>query len=218
MTQSETPSCTMTPAQQQTLLNELDWDKQQGLVPAIVQDFHSAKVLMLGYMNPEALQTSFAKGLVTFYSRSKQRLWTKGETSGNHLQLVSIAMDCDRDSLLVQAIPTGPTCHNGTESCWDGEVHPFMHQLQELIHGRKNADPATSYTASLFARGTKRISQKVGEEGLETALAAATHDKFELVNEASDLLYHLFVLLEDQDLSLADINANLALRHQKAGK
>ncbi|MFQ6371061.1 bifunctional phosphoribosyl-AMP cyclohydrolase/phosphoribosyl-ATP diphosphatase HisIE [Shewanella sp. YIC-542] len=218
MTQSQAPACRVTQAALQNLLQQLDWQKQQQLIPVVVQNYHSAKVLMLGYMNQEALQASVDKGLVTFYSRSKQRLWTKGETSGNHLQLVSIAMDCDNDALLVQAVPVGPTCHKGTESCWDGEVHPFIHQLQSLIHGRKHADPATSYTASLFARGTKRISQKVGEEGLETALAAATHDKPELVNEASDLLYHLLVLLEDQELSLADINANLALRHQQAEK
>ncbi|WP_241461047.1 bifunctional phosphoribosyl-AMP cyclohydrolase/phosphoribosyl-ATP diphosphatase HisIE [Shewanella mangrovi] len=207
----------MTAEQQQTLLSGIDWQKQDGLVPVVVQNYYSAKVLMLGYMNPEALQTTFDKQLVTFFSRSKQRLWTKGESSGNHLQLVSVAMDCDKDSLLVQAVPVGPTCHNGTESCWDGaEVHPFIHELESLIHGRKNADPSSSYTASLFARGTKRISQKVGEEGLETALAAATHDKEELVNEASDLIYHLLVLLEDQEMDLAKINANLAKRHRNA--
>ena len=201
-------------------LKQLDWDKQQGLLPAVVQDFHSGKVLMLGYMNREALDVTLSKGLVTFYSRSKQRLWTKGESSGNLLQLVSIGVDCDNDSLLLQAAPLGPTCHKGTDSCWDnpacGEVHPFINRLQSLIASRKEEDPNESYTASLFQRGTKRIAQKVGEEGLETALAAATHDREELVNEASDLLYHLLVLLEDQQLSLDDIHANLAKRHTQA--
>ncbi|MGS0729372.1 bifunctional phosphoribosyl-AMP cyclohydrolase/phosphoribosyl-ATP diphosphatase HisIE, partial [Shewanella sp. 0m-11] len=150
-------------------------------------------------------------------SRSKQRLWTKGETSGNTLDLVSIDKDCDDDSLLVQVIPNGPTCHKGTESCWkDGNAHSFIDNLSGLIASRKGQDPESSYTAHLFERGTKRIAQKVGEEGLETALAAATHDKPELIDEASDLIYHLLVLLEDQELSMQDINLNLMKRHNKA--
>lgn len=199
------------------LVNALDWEKQQGLIPAVVQNHLSGKVLMLGYMDKAALEQTLATGDVTFFSRSKQRLWTKGETSGHTLKLVAIDKDCDNDSLLVQVLPNGPTCHTGTESCWlDGQAHPFLNNLAELIASRKGQSPESSYTASLFARGTKRIAQKVGEEGLETALAAATHDKEELINEASDLIYHLLVLLEDQQLSLSDITANLLARHQKA--
>ncbi|QYJ80266.1 bifunctional phosphoribosyl-AMP cyclohydrolase/phosphoribosyl-ATP diphosphatase HisIE [Shewanella acanthi] len=202
--------------QQAMDITQLDWEKQDGLIPAIVQNHLSGKVLMLGYMDKAALEKTLSTGDVTFYSRSKQRLWTKGETSGNTLKLVALDMDCDNDSLLVQVIPNGPTCHKGTESCWAAAVHPFLNQLAELIASRRHDSPDSSYTASLFQRGTKRIAQKVGEEGLETALAAATHDKEELVNEASDLIYHLLVLLEDQNLSLSDINANLLSRHQRA--
>jgi phosphoribosyl-ATP pyrophosphohydrolase/phosphoribosyl-AMP cyclohydrolase len=206
----------------------VDWDKQQGatsglvpasvppLVPAIVQHHLTGKVLMLGYMNKAALEKTLATKQVTFFSRSKQRLWTKGETSGNTLELIAIDQDCDNDSLLVQVIPKGPTCHKGTESCWkDGNAHTFMDNLTNVIISRKGQDADSSYTASLFKAGTKRIAQKVGEEGLETALAAATHDKEELVNEASDLMYHLLVLLEDQDLSMEIITKNLMQRHLK---
>ncbi|MFG0456397.1 bifunctional phosphoribosyl-AMP cyclohydrolase/phosphoribosyl-ATP diphosphatase HisIE [Shewanella mangrovisoli] len=216
MTTGTTSSCCQGPASAE-LVNNLDWEKQQGLIPAIIQNHLSGKVLMLGFMDKAALQHTLATGDVTFFSRSKQRLWTKGETSGHTLKLVAIDKDCDNDSLLVQVLPNGPTCHKGTESCWlDGNAHPFLNNLAELIASRKGQNPESSYTASLFARGTKRIAQKVGEEGLETALAAATHDKEELINEASDLVYHLLVLLEDQSLSLSDINANLLARHQKA--
>ncbi|GGP53411.1 bifunctional phosphoribosyl-AMP cyclohydrolase/phosphoribosyl-ATP diphosphatase HisIE [Shewanella saliphila] len=197
----------------------VDWDKQQGLIPAVVQHHLTGKVLMLGYMDQAALEKTLATKQVTFFSRSKQRLWTKGETSGNTLDLVAIDKDCDNDSFLVQVIPNGPTCHKGTESCWkDDNAHPFIDNLTNLIISRKGQSADSSYTASLFERGTKRIAQKVGEEGLETALAAATHDKEELVNEASDLMYHLIVLLEDQGLSMADINKNLLDRHTKASK
>ncbi|AZG73633.1 bifunctional phosphoribosyl-AMP cyclohydrolase/phosphoribosyl-ATP diphosphatase HisIE [Shewanella livingstonensis] len=195
----------------------VDWDKQQGLIPAVVQHHLTGKVLMLGYMDKAALEKTLATNKVTFFSRSKQRLWTKGETSGNTLDLIAIDKDCDNDSFLVQVIPNGPTCHTGTESCWpDGNAHPFIDNLTKLIISRKGQSADSSYTASLFESGTKRMAQKVGEEGLETALAAATHDKEELVNEASDLMYHLIVLLEDQGLSMADINKNLLDRHTKA--
>jgi phosphoribosyl-ATP pyrophosphohydrolase/phosphoribosyl-AMP cyclohydrolase len=195
----------------------VDWDKQQGLIPAVVQHHLTGKVLMLGYMDQAALAKTLATKQVTFFSRSKQRLWTKGEISGNTLDLIAIDKDCDNDSFLVQVIPNGPTCHTGTESCWaDGNAHPFIDNLTKLIISRKGQSADSSYTASLFKRGTKRIAQKVGEEGLETALAAATHDKEELVNEASDLMYHLLVLLEDQNLTMADINKNLLDRHTKA--
>ncbi|MCL1050598.1 bifunctional phosphoribosyl-AMP cyclohydrolase/phosphoribosyl-ATP diphosphatase HisIE [Shewanella abyssi] len=206
-------------ADDRELLSQLDWAKTDGLIPAIVQNHLSGKVLMLGYMDQAALDKTLSTGQVTFFSRSKQRLWTKGETSGNTLDLVAIDMDCDNDSLLVQVVPNGPTCHKGTESCWkDGKAHSFIDNLSTLIASRKGQDPKSSYTAYLFDRGTKRIAQKVGEEGLETALAAATNDKPELIDEASDLIYHLLVLLEDQSLSLEDITANLLQRHNAAKK
>lgn len=199
------------------LSNSLDWDKQDGLIPAIVQNHLTGKVLMLGYMDKAALDKTLETGSVTFFSRSKQALWTKGETSGHTLELVAIDKDCDNDSLLVQVLPNGPTCHLQTESCWpDGNAHTFLDNLANLIADRKGDDPKSSYTAHLFESGTKRIAQKVGEEGLEAALAAATHNKPELIDEASDLIYHLLVLLEDQDLSLADITDNLRKRHLKA--
>lgn len=204
-------------SQASDLIGQLDWDKTDGLIPAIVQNHLTGKVLMLGYMDRAALDVTLSSKKVTFYSRSKQRLWTKGESSGNTLDLIAIDKDCDNDSLLVQVRPNGPTCHKGTESCWkDGKAHSFIDNLQTLIASRKGQDPESSYTAHLFERGTKRIAQKVGEEGLETALAAATNDKPELIDEASDLIYHLLVLLEDQELSMQDINLNLMNRHNKA--
>ncbi|MCL0217575.1 bifunctional phosphoribosyl-AMP cyclohydrolase/phosphoribosyl-ATP diphosphatase HisIE, partial [Escherichia coli] len=154
--------------------HELDWEKTDGLMPVIVQHAVSGEVLMLGYMNPEALDKTIESGKVTFFSRTKQRLWTKGETSGNFLNVVSIAPDCDNDTLLVLANPIGPTCHKGTSSCFGDTAHQwlFLYQLEQLLAERKSADPETSYTAKLYASGTKRIAQKVGEEGVETALAA----------------------------------------------
>lgn len=183
---------------------ELDWEKTDGLMPAIVQHAVSGEVLMLGYMNPQALDKTIESGHVTFFSRTKQRLWTKGETSGHVLNVVSIAPDCDNDTLLVLANPVGPTCHKGTSSCFGDASHQwlFLYQLEQLLAERKTADPTSSYTAKLYASGTKRIAQKVGEEGVETALAATVNDRFELTNEASDLMYHLLVLLQDQDLNL----------------
>ena len=177
------------------------------LLPAIVQDALSGKVLMQGYMNQDALATTLDSGKVTFFSRSKLRLWQKGETSGNTLDLVSVAADCDFDSLLVLANPNGPTCHTGVESCWFEGNTPsftFLADLERLLAARKGADPKSSYTASLYNKGIKRIAQKVGEEGVETALAATVHDKEELKNEAADLLYHLTVLLQASDMSLDD--------------
>ncbi|MGK3401987.1 LPS O-antigen chain length determinant protein WzzB [Escherichia coli] len=176
---------------------ELDWEKTDGLMPVIVQHAVSGEVLMLGYMNPQALDKTIESGKVTFFSRTKQRLWTKGETSGNFLNVVNITPDCDNDTLLLLANPIGPTCHKGTSSCFGDTAHQwlFLYQLEQLLAERKSADPETSYTAKLYASGTKRIAQKVGEEGVETALAATVHDRFELTNEASDLMYHLLVLL-----------------------
>ncbi|EGU36591.1 bifunctional phosphoribosyl-AMP cyclohydrolase/phosphoribosyl-ATP diphosphatase HisIE [Vibrio scophthalmi] len=200
------------------LIERIDWQKVDGLVPVIVQDFLSSQVLMMGYMNQEALVTTGETGHVTFFSRTKQRLWTKGESSGNVLKLVNAALDCDNDTLLVKVTPVGPTCHTGTTTCWDGDKQEesqlvWLHQLEQLLADRKNADPDSSYTASLYARGTKRISQKVGEEGVEVALAATSGDKAELVCESADLIYHLLVLLQDQGLSLNDVINKLKERH-----
>mgnify|MGYP000200376689 FL=1 len=197
--------------------NKLAWDKMDNLLPAIVQDALSGKVLMQGYMAQDALTKTFETGKVTFFSRSKQRLWTKGETSGNTLDLVSVACDCDQDSLLVLATPNGPTCHTGAESCWfDGNTpaFTFLADLERVLAARKDADPKSSYTASLYNKGIKRIAQKVGEEGVETALAATVHDKEELKNEVADLLYHLTVLLQASDMSLNDALNVLRERHK----
>lgn len=198
------------------LTEQLDFEKTGGLLPVVVQHAVSGEVLMLGYMNSEALVRTQETGKVTFYSRTKQRLWTKGETSGNFLNVVSITPDCDNDTLLVLANPIGPTCHKGTSSCF-GDVHHqwhFLYQLEQLLAERKHADPSSSYTAKLYASGTKRIAQKVGEEGVETALAATVNDREELTNEASDLMYHLLVLLQDQELDLGKVIENLRGRHK----
>lgn len=200
-------------------LNErIDWDKVDGLIPAIVQDFASGQVLMMGYMNADALSNTIEKQKVTFFSRTKQRLWMKGEESGHILTLRNIALDCDNDTLLVKVNPIGPTCHTGTTTCFDGDKQQesslvFLHQLEQLLAARKNADPDSSYTANLYSRGTKRISQKVGEEGVEVALAATSGDKPELICESADLIYHLLVLLQDQDLELNDVINKLKERH-----
>ncbi|WNJ94918.1 bifunctional phosphoribosyl-AMP cyclohydrolase/phosphoribosyl-ATP diphosphatase HisIE [Vibrio ruber] len=201
------------------LSERIDWEKVEGLVPAIIQDFQSGQVLMMGYMNDSALEKTVLTEQVTFFSRTKQRLWTKGETSGNVLQLKNIALDCDNDTLLVKVDPAGPTCHTGTTSCWDADQQEesqmvWLHQLEQLLGERKQADPESSYTASLYARGTKRISQKVGEEGVEVALAATSGDKAELVCESADLVYHLLVLLQDQGLSMNDVINKLKERHR----
>jgi len=201
------------------LTERIDWKKIDRLIPAIIQDFQSSQVLMMGYMNPEALEKTLETGLVTFFSRTKNRLWTKGETSGNVLQLKNISLDCDNDTLLVLVNPIGPTCHRGTTTCFDGDEQElsqwvWLHQLENLLADRKHADPDSSYTASLYARGTKRISQKVGEEGVEVALAATSGDKAELVCESADLMYHLLVLLQDQGLSMNDVINKLKERHK----
>lgn len=196
---------------------KLDWAKTDNLMPAIVQHAVSGEVLMLGYMDQEALDVTEQTGKVTFFSRTKQRLWTKGESSGNFLNVVSITPDCDNDTLLILANPIGPTCHLGNDSCF----HPassdwgFLYQLEQLLASRKTASPDSSYTAKLYASGTKRIAQKVGEEGVETALAATVNDREELTNEASDLIYHLLVLLQDQELDLSKVIGRLRERHEK---
>ncbi|HAS6151401.1 TPA: bifunctional phosphoribosyl-AMP cyclohydrolase/phosphoribosyl-ATP diphosphatase HisIE [Vibrio vulnificus] len=206
-------------AEVSSLAERINWEKVDGLVPAIVQDFQSSQVLMMGYMNQDALAKTGETGQVTFFSRTKERLWTKGETSGNVLQLVNMSLDCDNDTLLVKVNPIGPTCHKGTTTCWDGDPQEesqmvWLHQLEQLLAARKSADPDSSYTASLYARGTKRISQKVGEEGVEVALAATSGDKAELVCESADLIYHLLVLLQDQGLSMNDVINKLKERHK----
>ena len=201
-----------------TKLAQLDWQKVDNLMPVIIQNAISGDVLMLGYMDKAALEMTLNSGKVTFYSRTKQRLWTKGETSVNFLKLVDIYPDCDNDTLLILAHPIGPTCHNGTESCFAPAQSQwgFLYELENLLRERKSASPDSSYTAQLYASGTKRIAQKVGEEGVETALAATVNDREELKNEASDLLYHLMVLLQDQSLSLSDVIDCLQKRHKKA--
>ena len=201
-------------------LDELDWDKSDGLLPAIVQDAAGGAVLMLGYMTRKALAATQASGRVTFWSRSKKRLWTKGETSGNYLEVRSIAADCDRDTLLILARPSGPACHLGTRTCF-GETPPhaaaeslaFLSTLQEVI-AERIANPAPdSYTAKLLAEGPRRVAQKVGEEGVELALAAVAQGDAEVVGEAADLLYHMLVLLQSKHLSLAQVVAELETRH-----
>ncbi|HDM9016887.1 TPA: bifunctional phosphoribosyl-AMP cyclohydrolase/phosphoribosyl-ATP diphosphatase HisIE [Yersinia enterocolitica] len=198
-------------------INQLDWEKVDNLMPAIVQHAVSGEVLMMGYMNKEALAVTEETGKVTFFSRTKQRLWTKGESSGHFLNVVNIYPDCDNDTLLILVNPIGPTCHLGNNSCFAPAASDwgFLYQLEQLLASRKSADPASSYTAKLYASGTKRIAQKVGEEGLETALAATVNDREELTNEASDLMYHLLVLLQDQDLDLSKVIGRLRERHEK---
>lgn len=195
----------------------IDWAKTGGLVPVIIQDVKSLRVLMLGYMNAEALQKTLETRLVTFYSRTKQRLWQKGETSGHVLLLKNIRIDCDQDTLLIQAEPNGPTCHLGTPTCFGDDVAPSLSVLADLaatIHKRHENPEAGSYTAKLFAEGLPRIAQKVGEEGVEVALAGATQAP-ELANEAADLLYHLLVLLEVSDTGLTEVLTVLKDRAEK---
>lgn len=192
---------------------DIDWSK--GLIPAIVQDVDSGLVLMLGYMNAEALATTIDSGHVTFYSRSKQRLWTKGESSGHVLALQSISLDCDGDTLLVLARPHGPTCHNGTTTCFGSFPGPdvaFLGELSRLVEQRYKDRPVGSYTTKLFEAGTRRIAQKVGEEGVETALAAVAQGPDDLLGEAADLVFHLLVLLRDRGLGLSDVARTLRAR------
>ena len=193
-------------------INELAWDKQDGLLPAIIQDASALRVLMLGYMDRAALLATIDCGEVTFFSRSRQQLWRKGEQSGNVLRLVSIETDCDQDTLLVMAKPAGPTCHLGRASCFPNAPHDVLSALDVRITERERERPAGSYTTTLFEAGVRRIAQKVGEEGVETALAAVVQDDAALLGEAADLLYHLLVLLRARGLSLADAKAVLQSR------
>ena len=197
--------------------NSLDWAKMDGLIPAIVQDAASGEVLMLGYMDRAALGATLADKMVTFHSRSKAALWRKGETSGNILDLVEVRMDCDQDALLVLATPRGPTCHTGTVSCFGDKGPPgvgFIGALERVIQSRAGADPTTSYTARLLAEGPARAAQKVGEEGVETALAGRCGDDAELISEAADLVYHLTVLLKARGLAWVRIRSELQRRHR----
>jgi phosphoribosyl-ATP pyrophosphohydrolase/phosphoribosyl-AMP cyclohydrolase len=199
-------------------IQALDWAKTGGLIPAVVQDAYDGRVLMQAWMNPEALAHSLDNGVVTFWSRSREKLWTKGETSGNGLQLVAVHADCDDDCLLVLAQPQGPTCHRETDTCFDNHnpVRPqlaFLATLERLVAQRDAERPDDSYTTRLLEAGLKRIAQKVGEEGLETALAAVAGDREELTNEAADLLYPLLVLLRASGLSLGEVVTKLESRH-----
>lgn len=195
----------------------IDFDKMGGLVPAIIQDAITKNVLMLGFMNQEAYDKTVQTKRVTFWSRSRNCLWTKGETSGNYLELVSIQSDCDDDTLLVKVHPHGPTCHKGTDTCWgeDNDMNPilFLSELQDFIEKRHQKMPEDSYTTSLFRKGTNRIAQKVGEEALETVIEAVNGTNEKLIYEASDMLYHLIVLLTDKQLRIENVATELMKRH-----
>lgn len=196
---------------------EIDFKKQGGLVPAIIQDNITNKVLMLGYMNEDAYEQTLKTDKVTFWSRSRQCLWTKGETSGNFLNLVSIKSDCDNDTLLVRVNPVGPACHLGTDTCWGekNETNPllFLTELQDFINKRHEEMPEGSYTTSLFKDGLSRMAQKVGEEALETVIEATNGTNERLIYEASDMFYHLIVLLTSKGLRIEDIAKELQVRH-----
>jgi len=205
--------------------SDIDFEKSGGLVPAIVQDSNTQRVLMLGYMNPEALEKTQASGLVTFFSRTRNTLWTKGETSGNYLHLTDIKLDCDKDTLLVKAVPDGPVCHTGTDTCWgetnepnaavEAEHNPllFLSELQDFIEKRYKERPSGSYTTELFESGVNRMAQKVGEEALEAVIEATNGTNERLVYEGSDLLYHLTVLLTSKGLRIEDLARELVERH-----
>ena len=199
-------------------ITKIDFAKDpSGLVPAVVQDEHTLQVLMLGYMNEEALEKTLSTGLVTFFSRSRKTLWTKGETSGNYLHLVSVNADCDSDTLLVRAVPDGPVCHTGTKTCWGDSVPEstgFIRALVAVIKGRHREMPEGSYTTSLFKAGVPRMAQKVGEEAVETVIEAVKGDDERLLYEASDLVYHLLVLLESRGMGISDLETELWSRHK----
>lgn len=202
-------------------LPALDWDKMDGLIPAIVQDAGSGTVLMLGYMNAAALEQTETSGRVTFWSRSKGRLWTKGESSGHFLQVMSIVADCDRDCLLISAQPAGPVCHLGTRSCWGdaprsrAEELAFLGELESIIDARVRERPPGSYTTKLMDEGVGRLAQKVGEEGVELALAAVSQSDAQVLGEASDLVFHMLLLLKAKGLSLALVADTLRARHEE---
>jgi phosphoribosyl-AMP cyclohydrolase / phosphoribosyl-ATP pyrophosphohydrolase len=190
------------------MIDQIDFQKGDGLVPVIVQDFDTREVLMLGYMNNEALQKTTASNRVTFYSRSKQRLWTKGEESGNYLEVKSIELDCDQDSLLIQAIPVGPTCHTGTTTCWGERTNTSFGVLRDLeatIKDRKDNPDEHSYVSSLFKSGINKVAQKVGEEAVEVVIEAKDNDENLFLNESADLLFHYLILLQAKGYRLEDV-------------
>ncbi len=197
---------------------KLDFDKLNGLIPAVIQDNSSNKVLMLGFMNQEALDKSVETGLVTFFSRTKNRLWTKGEESGNFLKIIEMIPDCDNDTLLIKVEPTGPVCHTGADTCFNetnNDGPAFLLSLQDLIHKRKLEMPPDSYTTRLFEKGMNKIAQKVGEEAVELVIEAMDVNDELLLNEAADLIYHLLVLLSARDKDIRDVLAVLEERHNK---
>ncbi len=199
-------------------ISQLAWKKMNNLIPAIIQHHATGAILMQGYMNKESLQQTLSTKKATFYSRSKQALWIKGETSGNFLYVKQVLTDCDKDSLLITCEPIGPTCHLGTESCFVEQnlsQQNFLSQLEQVIASRKDESPEKSYTAQLLAKGTTKIAQKVGEEGVEVALAAVAETKEDLLGECADLFYHTLVLLQDQNIQLNEVMAVLQQRHQK---
>ena len=195
----------------------MDFNKLNGIVPAIIQDARTQKVLMLGFMNPEALKMTREEGKVTFFSRTKNRLWTKGEESGNFLFVEEILEDCDQDTLLIRATPAGPVCHTGSDTCFNEQNTggPFIEQLQELIHRRKKEMPEGSYTTSLFEKGINTIAQKVGEEAVELVIEAKDQDDDLFLNEAADLVYHLLVLLSAKGKDIRDVSSLLEQRHKR---
>lgn len=201
---------------------KIDFEKQGGLVPAIIQDAQTKNVLMLGYMNQESYEKTVQTGLVTFYSRSRQCLWTKGETSGNCLHVVDIKVDCDNDTLLIKATPDGPTCHTGTDTCWgeSNEQNPllFLSELSDFIETRYKEMPEGSYTTSLFKDGLNRMAQKVGEEALELVIEATNGTPDRMIYEGSDMLYHLIVLLTSKGMRIEDMAAELMTRHKPGWK
>lgn len=198
-------------------IEDIDFSKENGLVAAIIQDAQTAKVLMLGYMNKEAVEKTLETNKVTFFSRSKQRLWTKGETSSNFLNLVSIAIDCDKDALLVKVNPDGPTCHKGDDTCWEDENvddMQFLNYLTEVIQKRRQSDPSESYTAKLFSKGINKVAQKVGEEAVEVVIEAKDDNDDLFLNESADLLFHYMMLLEAKGFSLSSVIEVLKERHK----
>ena len=198
------------------IFDELNLEKcADGLLPVVVQDAVTLKVLMVGYMNREAYDKTIAEGRVTFYSRSRECLWTKGETSGNFLTVKDIYVDCDKDTLLIKAIPAGPTCHRGTVSCFDTpDEEGFIRHLQAVVQQRHRDMPEGSYTTKLFIKGVKKIAQKVGEEAIESVVEAVDGNRDRFIYEASDMIYHLLVLLEQMGCSIEDLERELSLRHK----
>jgi len=200
------------------LINQIDFNKGNGIVPAIIQDVQTQKVLMLGYVNKESLEKTLTEKRVCFYSRSKERLWTKGESSGNFLNFISMSLDCDKDSLLIKVNPNGPVCHTGNETCWEEKNErseiDFLLQLQNVIEERKNSLSEKSYTASLFKKGINKVAQKVGEEAVELVIEAKDENKDLFMGEAADLMFHYIVLLAAKGYKLEEVVALLTQRHK----